>query len=425
MKRIKYLLLRPLPVLLLSFALMAGANGQSASDSLYGFIAPLPKIGITQGLMPVSSEEIWEKERREEILELFRANVYGRVPDKDVDIKFMEKSVNSKALGGTAVMKEVDVRLKYGEKELSFSILIFLPSDARKSVPLFVGLNFNGNHTIHPCEEISISDSWVRKKSERGSSSSRWPVEKILEKGYGVATIYCGDIDPDFDDGFENGIHGLFQDKGEERMPDSWGTIAAWAWGLSRAMDYFETDPAIDHKRVAVIGHSRLGKTSLWAGALDQRFAMVISNNSGCGGAALSRRPFGESVERINRVFPHWFAAKFHEYSDNVASCPVDQHMLLALMAPRALYVASASKDDWADPRGEYLSLFYSGEVYRLYGEKVIEEALSPKQNHPRWAGQQGYHIREGKHDITAYDWEQYLDFADQNMGRITDEENQ
>lgn len=406
-----------MPVLLLAFAFFTLASSQSPSDTDYQLIAPLPNSLLSDKGNVVESSADWEQFRREEVLELFSSDVYGRIPETEVSIDFKRIYVNKMALGESAVMKEVEVLVSQGAKELSFTILLFLPSNVHGAVPLFLGLNFNGNHTVHPCEEISISDSWVRKEETRGSSASRWPVEMILSKGYGVATVYCGDIDPDFDDGFVNGIQGLMQEKGEGRSPDSWGTIAAWAWGLSRAMDYIETDPAIDHNRVAVIGHSRLGKTSLWAGALDERFAMVVSNNSGCGGASLSRRPFGERVSAINRVFPHWFASKFHEYDDNEAACPVDQHMLLALMAPRPLYVASASKDEWADPRGEYLSLLSSGDVYGLYGEDVLEEALSPELNQPRWVGKQAYHIRDGKHDITSYDWEQYLAFADLQLG--------
>jgi len=364
-------------ILLMAFAAFAPGHSQLSNDSLYKLSAPLPAMLITEGMMPVDSKADWEQIRRDEVLGLFQSHVYGRVPEMDVNIDFQVKNLKKGALGGGALMKEVEVGVKKGEKELVFTILIFLPSDSPGAAPLFLGLNFNGNHTIHPCEEISITSSWVKNKpgigvtdhkaveQSRGSSASRWPVEMILEKGYGVATIYCGDIDPDFDDGFVNGIQGLIQENGKGRRSDSWGTIAAWAWGLSRAMDYFESDPAIDQERVAVIGHSRRGKTSLWAGASDQRFALVVSNNSGCGGAALSRRPFGESVRWINKAFPHWFASKFHEYGDNEGACPVDQHMLLALMAPRPLYVASASEDLWADPR--FTVGMSTGSLMRMY----------------------------------------------------------
>ncbi|MFO7668669.1 MAG: heparinase II/III family protein [Bacteroidales bacterium] len=415
--------------LVLAFAVFSMAYGQVISDSVYQLIAPLPNLLLTNGNIAVESVEGWENIRREEVLELFESNVYGRGPQSEISMDYQLKFQDNWALDGSAVMKEVEVSVRKGGKKLDFTILIFLPSAARGAVPVFLGLNFNGNHTIHPCRDISITGNWVPNKPEigvtenraieqsRGGASSRWPVEMILSRGYGVATLYSGDIDPDFDDGFMNGIHGLVQENGGDRSPDSWGTLAAWAWGLSKAMDYLETDPAIDHDRVAVIGHSRLGKAALWAGARDERFAMVVSNNSGCGGAALSRRPFGERLSAINGYFPHWFASKFHEYNDNEAACPVDQHMLLALIAPRPLYVASAVEDEWADPRGEYLSLLTSGDVYRLYGENVLLEEHSPEVNQPRWAGKQGYHIRSGSHGITAYDWEQYLDFADLHLG--------
>lgn len=398
------------------------ANGEGL------LLAPLPELLVGEHGDEINSASGWEQFRRTEILELFRDHVYGRVPETDLTSTHRVKFEDREALGGSAVLKEVDLLFCKGDDSLDVSVLIFLPKDVSGPVPLFVGLNFYGNHTIHPDPQISISNSWTRNNEEygishhrltedsRGVRASRWPVELILSRGYGLATIFYGDIDPDFDDGFKNGIQGLVNQGKEKRTEHSWGSISAWAWGLSRAMDYFEEDAEIDAGRIAVLGHSRLGKTSLWAGALDERFALVISNNSGCGGAALSRRAYGERVERINAVFPHWFADKFKAYSNNEAALPVDQHMLMALIAPRPLYVASAEEDSWADPYGEYLSLYYGSPVYGLYGSPPLDNAQLPEVDQPLRQGSLGYHLRTGKHDLTRYDWEQYLDFADEQM---------
>jgi hypothetical protein len=207
-------------------------------------------------------------------------------------------------------------------------------------------------------------------------------------------------------------VHGLY-----EQQPDStsWGAIAAWAWGLSRAMDYIETVSSIDSKKVIVMGHSRLGKTALWAGATDKRFAMVISNNSGCGGAALSKRVFGETVGSINVSFPYWFCKNFNKYNEKEELLPVDQHQLLSLIAPRPLYVASGEEDLWADPKGEFLSCVGASPVYVLLGEKGFPASEMPSANSPV-VGSIGYHVRSGGHDITLYDWQQYLDFADLHL---------
>lgn len=415
-------------VLLLPILFLFGAYAQDETNGNGLLLAPLPELLVSEDGTEINSDAQWEDLRREEILEIFKDHVYGRVPETELSISKQVKFLDREALGGSAVQKEVELLVSNGTDTLDISVLIFLPKGQKGPVPLFVGLNFYGNHTIHSDPQITVKDNWVINNNAlgitehsaderfRGVRVSRWPVEEILSRGYGLATLCCADMDPDFDDGFKNGIHGLTGKGDEQRDENSWGSISAWAWGLSRTMDYFEEDLEIDAGRVAVIGHSRLGKTSLWAGAQDERFALVISNNSGCGGAALSRRAYGERVSRINSVFPHWFAGKFKDYNDNEAELPVDQHMLMALMAPRPLYVASAEEDEWADPYGEYLSLIYGSPVYALFGSSPLEEKQLPEVNQPISVGNLGYHIRTGKHDLTRYDWEQYLDFADEQM---------
>ncbi len=373
----------------------------------------------------VTDAEDWTSHRRPEILALFEHHVYGRAPDRPSGMIVEVSDPVKDTLNGLATRKEIAVRFTANPEDPTMHILVYLPNRDERPAPLFLGLNFWGNHTIHSDPEIPLATAWMRNNPElgivdhraieasRGTASSRWPVEMILQRGYGLATIYCGDIDPDFDDGFENGVHRLFPR--DDSAGDAWATISAWAWGLCRALDAFEEDSAIDTSRVAVMGHSRLGKTALWAGAADPRFALVISNNSGCGGAALSRRRFGETVERINTTFPHWFCSNFSLYNNREEALPVDQHELIALIAPRPVYVASAEEDLWADPRGEFLSAAAAGPVYELLGKKSLPAETMPDVNQPVWSTV-GYHIRTGGHDVTPFDWAQYLAFADTHL---------
>ncbi len=388
----------------------------------------LPDPLLMSDSTKITNIQGWKTRRRPEVLEMFRTQVYGCAPiNQPEGITFKVFDHEQQALGGLATRKQVAVNFTGRQDGPGMDILIYFPNNRDKPIPTFVILNFGGNHTIHADPAIKLSGSWMRPGSgivnnlatadSRGKASSRFPVEEILKRGYGLATIYYGDIDPDFHDGFKNGVHVAFDKlQGGKRVSDAWGSIGAWAWGLSRAMDYFETDTDIDHKLIIVLGHSRLGKTALWAGAQDERFAIVISNNSGCGGAALSRRKFGETVERINTSFPHWFCENFKKYNGKEEDLPVDQHMLIALIAPRPVYVTSADEDLWADPKGEFLACKHADAVYRLLGVEGLEADGMPGLDRPIKTGKIGYHVRSGGHNLTVYDWQQFMDFADKHL---------
>jgi hypothetical protein len=375
----------------------------------------LPDPLVFQNGQQVKTASDWGK-RRDELFKLFETEEFGISPVWKGKVTAAEMSSDMNALGGTAIRKEMKLTFRNGQKEISLALLLYLPKNVKKA-PLFLGYNFNGNHTVTDEPGIALPMIWPRtngpaekaKEADRGKSYSNWQVKELINRGYGLATAYYCDVDPDFDDGFKNGIHSLYD---QPPTADSWGSIAGWAFGLSRIMDYLETVPAVDAKKVAVFGHSRLGKAAIWAGVTDKRFALVISNNSGCGGAALSKRIYGETVGSINRSFPHWFCENFNKYNEKEDQLPFDQHELLALIAPRPLYVASAEEDKWADPKGEFLSCVFASPVYKLLGREGFPGKEMPPVNSPV-VGTIGYHIRTGGHDVTLYDWQQYMGFAD------------
>jgi len=361
----------------------------------------VPSYTLPDPLTALSGKKVinareWTGFRRGEILELFRKNVYGRVPETPYQKSFKVVSEDKNAMEGAATLRQVDITITADGRSLDIHLTMFVPNKVPKPVPVYLLIDNRGPANIDATRQVK---------------SEFWPAEEVIGRGYAIAVFRNADVDPDNFDEFKDGIHGLL-DRGV-RPPDAWGTLAAWAWGASRCMDYFETDPEIDRNRVAVLGHSRGGKAALWAGAEDQRFAMVISNESGCGGAALARRRFGETVARINSAFPHWFCSNYRTWGGNEDAMPVDMHMLLALIAPRALYVDCAADDLWGDPRGSYLSLYNALPVFRLFDKTTaIPEAMAPL-NKPVTSNSIGYHIRDGAHNMLLKDWNWFMDFGD------------
>lgn len=407
-------------------------------DKIPAYTLPDPLMTANGKVIRTSKE--WETIQRPAILKKFSDTMHGRVPARPKDIHYKTTYENTNALDGKATRKEVTIYFTRGEAGPSMVVLLYLPNNLKAKVPVFVGLNFLGNHAAQADSTITITDNWKRlntnnaptlkklwpskpsgwipttnnKVPKRGEEARRWPVREIIDSGYGVATAYYEDVEADNPDGWKAGVRGRLQGELNIR-PDEWASISVWAWSLSRIMDYLETDPRVNAAQVVVTGLSRLGKTALWAGANDQRFAMVISNDSGEGGAALSKRNYGETIELINRVNPHWFIEKYKTYNFAPEKLPFDSHMLVALAAPRPVYIASAIDDRSADPEGEFLSGKYAEPVYALYGEKGVGVEEQPPVDTP--VGDYiGYHVRTGGHDILLYDWQQFINFANRHF---------
>jgi len=361
----------------------------------------LPDALLCEDGSHVTSAQQWEKIRRPQTLELFRKFVYGRPPIEAPKVSFDVVQTDPKALDGHATLKRVRITsADSAGKSFTFEAAVMIPNSRSSPVPTFLLINNRS---------VASADPSRAKKDEF------WPVEEIIARGYATAVFRTVDVDPDKDGPKARaaGVRGVWPAGGGVVGHDAWGTIGSWAWGASRVLDYLRTDPAIDGDRVAVIGHSRGGKTALWAGAQDQRFALVCANCSGRGGASLSRRRFGETVAAINKGFPYWFCENFKQFDNREDQLPVDQHQLLALIAPRGLCVADADADFWADQRGEFLSLVGAGQVYALYGFEGFKPDEMPPLETPLIRGPMGYHIRRGIHNLTLYNWDRYMDFAD------------
>jgi hypothetical protein len=340
----------------------------------------------------------WQR-RREELLELFRREMFGRAPAMPAELTFSVREHDASAMNGAATLKRIVITSREGGREHSFELALFVPNATKRPAAAFLVICNRTRDNIDATRKIK---------------SPFWPAEEIIARGYATAAFFNGDVAPDDKTSFRDGIIKCLEGDVQERPPDAGKAISAWAWAASRALDYLETDNAVDAKRVAVVGHSRGGKTAIWAAAQDTRFAMAVSNQSGACGAKLSRRLYGETIDLTDGVNPHWFCENFRKYHHRESELPFDQHELLALVAPRAVYVSSADEDLSADPRGSFLALCESSPVYALWNHAPIVPGELPPLDTPFVKGPRAYHVRKGVHDLTLYDWQRFMDFADQ-----------
>jgi hypothetical protein len=361
----------------------------------------LPPLMKDDDGQPITTTAQWAA-KRAKLLDLFRNELYGYSPERPKDEWFEIAKIDRQAMGGAATLKLANIHLGAQPEAPVIHLNLFIPTNRTKPAPAFLLICNRDRENIDPTRKIK---------------SDFWPAEQIVARGYAAASFFNGDVAPDKYDGFTTGIHAYLQNPAARKF-NSWGTIAAWAWGGSRVMDYFETDPDIDEKHCAVTGHSRGGKTALWCGAQDERWALTISNCSCCSGAAIARRRFGESLKVIQNAFKHWFCGNYRKYIDREDDLPFDQHELVALVAPRAVYVTSADEDLWADQRGEWLAIHEAEPVWKLFGRKGLPSDIMPPLDKPLIGDGMGYHIRTGEHNYKVFDWNAHMDLADREFNR-------
>jgi hypothetical protein len=366
---------------------------------------------------PVRDAKTWTQKRRPEIVRLFEENQFGRSPERPKGMSFDVFEKGSPAFDGQAVRRQVTVYFSPDKNGPKMDLLIYLPANAKKPVPILLNVSFTANSNAVDDPGIKPGEIWNRdKKRVPAVKDGRFGSLKVmpfLAQGFGVATVYYGDIDPDFLGGIPYGVRALYLKPGRtEPAPNEWGAIGAWAWGLSRALDYFETDQNIDAKRVAIVGISRLGKTVLWAGAHDPRFAMVIASCSGEGGAAISRRNYGETIKHLTEPtrYPYQFCANYGKFGDRVKDFPVDAHMLVSLIAPRPLLLQTGDTDVWSDPKGEFLAAAAAEPVFKLLGKRALGTDQMPAAGQPIF-NTLGYIMHAGGHGTIPSDWDQFLKF--------------
>lgn len=392
----------------------------------------LPDPLINAAGTRVTSKAQWMQTRRAELQALVQNYEYGFLPAKPAQIEAKVLHTDSQAYGGKATLREV--QLTWGKPEGSIQLLLVTPNARQKPAPVFLGLNFSGNHTLVTDPKVRLPEVWMREKhagpdnragdEDRGKNVDTWNIEQVIDRGYAVATFYNGDVVPDEPNLAEQAL-AKFRSEGQSaRGPSDAGTIAAWAWCLQRAVDYLVTNPDIDAKRIAVVGHSRNGKTALLAAVFDERIAMVIPSQAGCGGTSPARvapefakpqangRPRAETVAVINKNFPHWFCGSFKGFNDAPEKLPYDHHAMIALCAPRPVLLSNATEDVWANPEGQFEMLRAADPVYRLVVGDGLETTQMPEVNKLA-SSRLGYFIRSGKHSMDIIDWNAWMDYAD------------
>jgi hypothetical protein len=381
----------------------------------------LPDLLVLSNGKAVKDAKTWTGQRRPEIVRLFEENQYGRTPGRPADMSFDVFDKGTAAFDGKAIRRQVTIYFSKDKAGPKLGLLVYLPAGATKPVPLLLNVSFSANSSAFDDPGVRVGEIWGRdhkKVAAPRGGIGRFNPAPLLAAGFGVASFYYGDVDPDFLGGLPNGVRAQYLKPGQtEPDPDEWGSISAWAWGASRALDYLETDKGVDAKRVAITGISRLGKTVMWAGAHDTRFAMVIASCSGEGGAALSRRNYGETIAHLTEPtrYPYQFAANYGKFASRVDQFPVDAHMLVALMAPRPVLLQTGDKDFWSDPKGEFLAAVAAEPVYKLFGKQGLGTDQMPA------AGEailhdMGYYMHAGGHGAITTDWDIYLKFLQQHL---------
>ncbi len=377
----------------------------------------LPDPLVLANGKPVKDAKTWTEKRRPEIVHLFEENEYGRAPGRPAAMSFDVFDKDTPAFDGKALRRQVTIYFSADKNGPKMDLLVYVPAAATKPVPLLLNIGFSANSNTVTDPGVKVGEIWGRDKKKvpasQGPGFGKINVPRLLDAGFGFATVYYGDIDPDFLGGVPLGVRALYLKAGQtEPAANEWGAISAWAWGLSRAVDYLETDNAVDAKRVAIMGVSRLGKTVMWAGAHDSRIAMVIASCSGEGGAALSRRNYGETIAHLTAPsrYPYQFCANYAKYANQVKEFPVDANMLVSLMAPRPVLLQTGDQDGWSDPKGEFLAAVAAGPVYHLFGKKGMETDQWPAAGTPI-LNPLGYFMHDGGHGTIPSDWDQFLKF--------------